>query len=706
MAVRRRICHSFLFPRFPFASLLAFVVRNREPASTESEAMQCHPPGQVPLIRSACGHVGTNPIRLAIMAIALLGWADHARAARDEARQVFTASVAGILRTYCFDCHAEGAEEGGLDLKELRIQDTRQWHAVWSNLKHQLMPPSDMDQPSAEERQAILNWIEKYALHLDPEHPDPGAVTIRRLNREEYRWSIMDLFGVEYDTQTLFGPDDTGYGFDTVSDVQSLSPIQAEKYLKAARSIANEVFPGGSKRAERDRRWMVDGPAPEDEDRRQAYRKKVVRRLASAAFRRPVDEETLTRITGLAATSDDGTPTGFEGSIRTALTIVLVSPRFLFRAEHEGQPQDKDDPAKGKSVVLLDEYALASRLSYFLWSSVPDDKLRDLASKGKLREELRTQVDRMLLDPKADRFYENFVGQWLRVRDVMHWPVDEILASGESDERSARRVFNASLRMAMQRETYELFEYLMDENRSLRDLLTADYSFLNDRLARFYGLPRVQGSQMRKVDLPDDSPRQGVLTHGSILMVTSNPNRTSPVKRGVFILDNILGTPPPPPPPDVPALEEVRREGRELTMRQRLAIHREAPLCASCHNRMDPLGLAFESFNIAGRYREESEGQPIDTSGVLLTGESFTTVKELGSVLANERQDDFFRCLSEKMLTYALGRGLEYYDIPSVDGIVDALKQDDAKARTLVYEIVESPPFQLRRSDPAGKDHP
>jgi hypothetical protein len=254
----------------------------------------------------------------------------------------------------------------------------------------------------------------------------------------------------------------------------------------------------------------------------------------------------------------------------------------------------------------------------------------------------------------------------------------------------------------MREETEQLFAHLVAGNRPATDLLTADYTFLNETLARFYGIPGVEGGEMRKVALPPESPRRaGVLTHGSTLVVTSNPTRTSPVKRGLFILDNILGTPAPPAPPNVPPFDESRRRFSDLTMREMMVAHREAPLCSSCHARMDPLGLALETFTAIGSHRTEDRGKPIDTSGQLITGEKFQGIADLAQTLATSRRDDFFHCLTEKLLTYAIGRGLEYYDTVTVEKIVAALRKDGGAMRTLIHGVVESAPFQKRRGDGA-----
>ncbi|MDX1967814.1 MAG: DUF1592 domain-containing protein, partial [Planctomycetaceae bacterium] len=388
-------------------------------------------------------------------------------------------------------------------------------------------------------------------------------------------------------------------------------------------------------------------------------------------------------------------PNGFEKGVAEALTAVLASPRFLFRAEAQPEPDNHT------RVAPIDEFALASRLSYFLWSSLPDEELFELARSGKLREQLRPQIDRLLADEKAQRFVRNFVGQWLRSRDVETINVDARRILKVSVEESFA-IFNGNLRRAMHEETDRMFAHIVAENRSVLDLLTADYAFLNETLALWYGIEGVKGNDMRKVSLPPDSPRGGILSQASFLIVTSNPARTSPVKRGLFILDNLLGTPAPAPPPNVPPLEAVKQGAEKLSMRELMVQHRADPLCASCHARMDPLGLALEEFDALGRWRKDDAGQPIDTAGKLITGESFANVRELSRVIATARRNDFYTCLTEKMLTYALGRGVEYYDAPAIDKLVQLLQSDEGRIRSLIYGIVESAPFQLRRGDDNG----
>ena len=612
----------------------------------------------------------------------------------------FRAQIKPLLETYCYACHGYGGDEGGMAIDTLadagdRVAHRDQWLAVWRNLRAQMMPPSQEDQPTPEERALIIRWIERDVFKIDPDNPDPGRVTVRRLNRVEYRNTIRDLLGVDFKVEEEFPADDTGYGFDTIGDVLSMSPLLVEKYLEAARTIVAEAVPTDPKHNNY-RRIFVDGPPPEDNRRRAAYARKILGNFASRAFRRQVDKPTLDKLVALALETSRQPDRGFEEGIAHAMTAVLASPRFLFRAEIQPEP---NNPGK---VVKVDEFALASRLSYFLWSSMPDDELFELAKKGQLRRNLRAQVDRMLDDKRAERLVDNFVGQWLQTRDVETTNIDprRILRLRDSDE--AYRIFGRRVRQAMRQETEMLFAHLLKENGSALDLLTADYTFLNEDLAEFYGIEGVEGREMRKVDLPEDSHRRGILTHGSFLVVTSNPTRTSPVKRGLFVLENLLGTPAPPPPPDVPELPvDRRRRGQEerLTMRQMMEAHREQPMCASCHARMDPLGLALENFNAIGMWREEDGGEPINPAGQLLTGEKFEDVHALAEVLATDRRHDFYRCLAEKMFTYAVGRGVEYYDSPTIDRIVDQLEEDGGRIRTLIFGIIESTPFQSRRGD-------
>ncbi len=329
---------------------------------------------------------------------------------------------------------------------------------------------------------------------------------------------------------------------------------------------------------------------------------------------------------------------------------------------------------------------------------MPDDELVKLASEGKLRRDLGAQVKRMFADARADAFIENFSGQWLQSREILQTALNprEILAR---EGVITREQVTPAQRDAMKRETEAYFGFVVRGDRNVLELLTSDYTFLNETLAKFYGVANVAGPQMRRVKLPPGDPRGGVLTMASVLAVTSEPTRTSPVKRGKWILDNILGSPSPPPPPNVPSLDETLNQfqGRVLAQREALALHRKAALCASCHNRMDPLGLALENFNALGLWRTQEQGQPVDATGQLMSGESFQDIRDLKRILAIGHRTEFYRTLTEKLLTYALGRGLEYYDVPTVDQIVDRLEREEGRFSALLLGVIESAPFQKRR---------
>ncbi|HVK14271.1 MAG TPA: DUF1592 domain-containing protein, partial [Gemmataceae bacterium] len=676
-------------------------------------------------------------------------------------------------------------------------------------------PPADADRPADDERRAIARWIERDVFHVDPARPDPGRVTIRRLNRMEYQYTVRDLFGIDLDVAQDLPPDDTAFGFDNIGDAQTVSPALLETYLTLAEKVvAHTIVEDGprpprvlvrpdqfqsrapadkSNRAERvtavevqhdgtyavelqfgvggwqefggeydltatlggkpvvakkrisvggnkthtlsaeiplkagrhellvatepvtagaggklaplplSPRTTVTGPvgagvlvypeahsriffrgaAPAEPVARRAYAKEILGRVAGRAYRRPPPAMTLDRLTDLALANPK-----FEAGVAQAVTAVLSSPRFFYRAELQPRP---DDPA---AVHPLDEYALASRLSYLLWLSLPDDELTGLAAKGELRKDLGRQVRRMLADPKAERFVEDFAGQWLRTRNILLAPISGRVQATVDP-----------LRGAMKRETDLLFGHVARGDRDLIELLTADYTFLNEPLATYYGVPGVKGDEMRRVELPAGSHRSGVLTHASVLISTSNPNRTSPVKRGLFVLENLLGREVPPPPPAVGDLEDGGGRRNPKSLREQLAAHREQKACAACHAHFDPIGLALENFDNTGRWRDkERGGQPVDPKTTLVSGEDIAGATDLARVIA-ARKAVFYRCVTEKLLTYALGRGLEPADAVTVERTADRLAAEGGKFSVLLMSIVESPPFQTRRGDggePAG----
>ena len=436
-------------------------------------------------------------------------------------------------------------------------------------------------------------------------------------------------------------------------------------------------------------------------DKREAARE-ILTRFVSQAYRRPATKDEVERLLKFVDLAEKNKER-WESGVQVALQAVLCSPKFLFRVELDQRPDSKDPHP-------IDDYQLASRLSYFLWSTMPDAELFDLAAKKELHKNIKPQVERMLKDAKSYALVENFATQWLQLRLLKNHAPDAKLFPD----------FDEPLRAAMAKETELFFNAVMKEDRSILDLIDSNFTYMNERLARHYGVADTNGNRLNqkpttKAGTPflrkfggkneflrvtfssDDTERGGILTHASILTITSNPTRTSPVKRGKWVLEQILGTPPPPPPPDVPELEE---KGQLVgTLRQRMEQHRKNPSCANCHARLDPPGFAFENYNAIGKFRIKDGEATIDPSGVLPNGQSFKGPKELKQILM-EKKDLFSRALTEKMLTYSIGRGVEFYDKRAVDSIVSALAKNDFRFSTLIVEVAMSDPFRMRR----GKD--
>ncbi len=944
----------------------------------------------------------------------------------------FEQTVHPFVEKYCYDCHGNGLHKGGIALDKYKNtgdveKDATTWETVLEKIHRHEMPPDNADaQPTEQERDTMVNWIDQQIHQFDPAHPDPGRITLHRLNRAEYTNTIRDLTGVTFHAEEDFPPDDSGYGFDNIGDVLSLPPMLMEKYLAAADKVLDQALPtdplvtqkhdfpaallasdfnglgpqeggvrlisleeghvsvdqdipapgeyrvsfeasgdplngnspngvGGSQPADaakpetpklalragetvlheftidatdqknpgtytweiglptgsaalhvvmerirgganeniivngrvgkqqNGQTWVksitVEGPLPGavtrypvgqltatgesgmtplnerlfigkgdvsvkinvpkdgeyilrayayaqqagDEPARMDFRidgkslqtfdvlaparhimapgervfsnhpaalallrqapqvyeihanltagektfstaflnpfadpdnenpnlrqrnltiqsleivdlsapfkqpemsdlmkayfaqsatlsdktaqaRAIITQFARRAWRRPAspaDIDRLMKLYALALKNGDS----FQSGVKLAFKAVLVSPHFLFRdgaatpgimAQQPASPIIKavltKTPAAaddGKNLgVPVDEFTLATRLSYFLWSSTPDDELLDLAEHNQLRAHLPEQIKRLITSPKSRAMVDNFAGQWLQFRSLETFEPD----STKFED------FNHTVRDEMSTETEDFFDYIMREDRSVMDFLTADYTFVNEDLATYYGLTGVTGENFQKISLAN-TPRRGVITQGSVLVLTSNPTRTSPVKRGKWVLENLLGDPPPPPPANVPALDsETELTG---TLRQQMEQHRANPTCASCHARMDPIGFGLENFDAAGEWRDKDGDDDIDASGQLLTGETFKGAAELMQILAEKKKTDFLRCISEKMLTYALGRGVDYYDRPATDKIMAELDANGDKFSALITAVVDSVPFQqVRRTPP------
>jgi len=409
--------------------------------------------------------------------------------------------------------------------------------------------------------------------------------------------------------------------------------------------------------------------------------RKILSTLGRRAFRRPVTDADIKPL--LSFYREGRRERDFEYGIEKALRAMLVSPDFLFRIEHDPGGSSTD------AVYRINDFELASRLSFFLWSSIPDDPLLDLAERGQLKSPvvLQQQVRRMLDDSRSESLVANFAGQWLYLRSLAQVKPDP----------DAFPEFDESLRQSFQRETELFFQNILREDGSVIELLDANYTFLNQRLAEHYGIPRIYGSQFRKTALTDPN-RGGLLGQGSLLTVTSYPNRTSVVQRGKWILENLLGAPPPPPPPDVPDLKPHGKDGKLLTMREQMEQHRTNPICSSCHARMDPIGFALENYDGVGKWRSQDNGSAIDATGKLPGGAQFNGPAGLKKLLLASYRDDFVATVTEKLLTYALGRGLEYYDQPAVRSIARQAARDNYRMSALITAVVQSTPFQMRRT--------
>jgi len=609
-----------------------------------------------------------------------------------------------VLQKHCFSCHNGADKKGGLNLQDVFfvneiIRNGATWAKVTESIASGEMPPRNKPRLSEEEKQAVIEGINGFLAEALQE-PDPGLVTIRRLSNREYRYSVLDLLGVDFDARSFFPADGSGgEGFDNHARVLFITPLSFERYYEAAQLIVDRAYedpavwrrivPRPYKRGfgEQIAIWWHRFWHGEDISMRGPVRaaEEILLPLAARAYRRFPEHAELEKLTDIFSkvyVSLEGEPERFDRSIKESLKVILISPNFLYRHEVD-LPLEKPYPISG--------FELASRLAYFLWSSVPDDELLNLAYRGDLHDEkvLSEQVRRMLADPRSRRFSESFATQWLGVSTLLD--VHEVDSTRYPE-------LTPELRRAMYEETVTFFHYVLTERQSFLDLLDSDYVFLNEALAKHYGIGKVEGDDLVKVSL-SDRRRGGVLGLGSVLTSTSLATRTSPVLRGKWVLEQILGTPAPPPPPDVPDLEAARQANSELDFRAVLELHRSKPACNSCHQKMDPIGLGLENFDAIGRWREGYGEQPIDASGVLVDGTAFEGPSELKLILLQEKAL-FARNLTRKVLSFALGRNIRFQDKPTVDHLTEHLLEHDFHTVDFITEVVTSFPFRYRKSDP------
>lgn len=595
----------------------------------------------------------------------------------------FSEDLRPLLVKHCMECHSADGAEGGIAfdryVDSAKIQsDFELWEKVIRLVKERQMPPSDAEELQAASIQKFVSAIEYELSQFDCSvEKRPGRVTIRRLNKAEYNNTIRDLTGLDLHLADDFPSDDVGNGFDNIGEVLSIPPILLEKYIQAAEKIATAIWQDPAIR----KQVFPYSPNSESLEDRVFAATENVRLFAMKAFRRPIREKEAQRF--LQLMRDVWERDGTEAEIMQTITVAILSnPNFIFRVEDE-PIEEQFDTGEKVGTRFLNNYELASRLSYFLWSSMPDERLFELAEQGELVKPtvLVAESQRMLRDPKASALVENFAGQWLQLRDIERLSPDPTLFPNYSKE----------LGRSMRQETEVFFARLIQEDRNILEFLNADYTYIDGALAKHYGIDGVEGDEFQRVAL--QSNRRGILTHASILTLTSNPTRTSPVKRGKWILENMLDEPPPPPPPDVPELEEG---GETLgSLREQMEQHRANPSCAVCHRTMDAIGFGLENFDAVGVWREKDGQDQIDASGQLPGNRVFEGASALMEILSEEKKEAFTRCLAEKLLTYALGRGLGSFDRCAVNDTVESLEKNEYRFSAMIAAIVTSEPFTM-----------
>lgn len=611
-----------------------------------------------------------------------------------------------LMAKKCFECHNTGNTKGGVNLDNYKeqarvIKDGQLWLKVLDQIKTRQMPPKTEQRLSEADYNHLVNAINSI-LQTSLRQKSPGHIVIRRLGHSEYQYTIQDLLHVNFDARNYFPSDGSGGGgFDNQGSALFFTPLKLERYYDAASEIIDTVYRNKSiwKRVvpvaynqnwwQRFRNWIKSLIFDDYEEVNppELAAKKVIYPFATKAYRRFLKEGEKAKLISLFREVYDQNdsldiPRRFDEGIAQTFKAILVSPNFLYRVEEE--------PERAGSYPVSN-FELATRLSYFLWSSMPDQELFDLAYMGKLQDTLvlEAQVKRMLRNPKAKRFAENFSTQWLGITKLMD---DQPLLDPEKYPG-----FDTEVRKALYRETIEYFYHVLTESKNLMDLIKSNYTFLTKDLADYYGIPGVSGKEFHKVTLTD-SARGGVLGMGSVLATTSFATRTSPVLRGKWVMEQLLGISPPPPPPVVAELTEDEKTHHELGLRKILELHRSKPDCQSCHEKMDPLGLGLENFDPGGRWRTSYGQVRIDPSGVTEDGKTFQGPVELKQILMTEKEK-IARNLSSKMLSYALGRSLLFTDEPALRTLDNCLLENNFNPEPFLIELVKSYPFRMKLND-------
>ncbi|MEX2566340.1 MAG: DUF1592 domain-containing protein [Cyclobacteriaceae bacterium] len=619
----------------------------------------------------------------------------------------YNKDIIPVLKQNCYSCHNVGNPKGGVNLEKYEeegriVKDGQLWLKVVDQIKSKEMPPSNKPSLNEADYHLLVEGIGGI-LMKSLEKRTPGKVVIRRLSHTEYHFTILDLTGVNFDARNRFPTDGSGgSGFDNQGGALFFTPLKMERYYDAAEEIITAIYQDPKKWGklvpvtyrqniwQRLVNWFMPLVYPKFKPLNppQKAAEKVIVPFASKAFRRLVKVEEKEKLVHLFSTiydSNEGlsNPQRFDLSLSEVFKAILISPSFLYKMEEEPE---------GPDPVPLGDFELASRLSYFLWSSMPDEQLFQLAIEGSLQDTtvLKREIIRMMEDSKSDRFATSFVSQWLGINKLKdpNAPLADLKKFPE---------FTQDIRNAMFEETTSYFHHVLTKSKNFLDLIQSDYSFLNEELADYYGIAGVKGKHFQKVGLSTEN-RGGFLGMGSVLAVTSLPTRTSPVLRGKWVLEEILGTSPPPPPPDVAELPEDEGLHEELGLKALLERHRSDPACQSCHEKMDPLGLGLENFDADGKWRESYGQVPIDPSGIMATGETFDGPGELKRLLVDEKEK-FARNLSTKFLSFAVGRSMTFSDETAIRELTQVLLEDNFRPDTFIASLVSSYPFRMKIKD-------